>query len=62
MKEDKQQIDSEKWVTQLALADSLGISVQRVHNWIKRGKIDYLTLPGSRIKLVDRTSIKMLVK
>lgn len=33
-------MDNNKWISQQKLADDLGISIQRVHNWIKRKKID----------------------
>lgn len=52
-------IDMRKWVTQQALANELNVSVQRVHNWIKRGKIQSLKIEGSRLVLVDRTSINI---
>lgn len=28
-----------KWISQQKLADDLGITIQRVHNWTKRNKI-----------------------
>lgn len=42
-----QKLDLNKWVTQQALADELGVSIQAVHNWINRNKIQYKTLPGN---------------
>ncbi len=58
MKQTKE-IDSNVWVTQLALANELSVSIQRVHNWVRRGKIEYMFLPGSRIKLVNKNSITL---
>lgn len=51
-------IDLNKWVTQQSLATELGVTVQCIHNWIKRGKIDSKQIDGSRLLLVDKTSIK----
>lgn len=48
------QIDVNKWVTQQALANELGVTVQCIHNWIKREKIDSMKIPGSRLVLVNR--------
>lgn len=56
-------LDISQWITQQALANELTeklgtkISVQRVHNWINRGKIKAMQIQGSRLQLVDRTSI-----
>lgn len=50
-------IDSDKWVTQQILADNLGISVQRVHNWIKRNKIETKYIKELKITLVNKHSI-----
>jgi len=47
------------WYTQQQLADKLNISVQRVHNWVKRGKIDTKELPPSNILLVNPFTIKI---
>ncbi len=52
-------IDSGKWITQQSLADELGISVQRVHNWIKRNKIEKKYIKELRITLVNRNSISV---
>lgn len=49
-------IDTNKWVTQQAMANELGVTVQCVHNWIKRNKIESLTIPGSRLVLVNKES------
>lgn len=51
-------IDINKWVTQQALANELNVKVQCIHNWIKRGKIDFMKINGSRLVLVDKTSIR----
>lgn len=58
-------LDLTKWVTQQSLANELTaklgqtITVQRVHNWINRGKIKAQKIEGSRLQLVDRTSINI---
>jgi DNA-binding transcriptional regulator YiaG len=49
-------IDTTKWITQAALAAELGVTVQCVHNWIKRKRIDKMSIPGSRLVLVDKTT------
>jgi hypothetical protein len=51
-------IDFNVWVTQQALANELNVTVQCIHNWIKRHKIDAMKIEGSRLVLVDKTSIK----
>lgn len=50
-------IDLSIWVTQQALANQLGVKVQNVHNWVRRGKIQSQKLPGSRIPLVNKNTI-----
>lgn len=50
-------LDLDVWVTQQSLANEMNTSVQRVHNWIKRGKIQSKTIKGSRLVLVDKSSI-----
>jgi predicted transcriptional regulator len=50
-------IDINVWVTQQALANELGVTVQCVHNWIKRNRIAAKKIAGSRLVLVDKTSI-----
>jgi hypothetical protein len=57
-------IDSTIWVTQQALANELTTSsykcsVQRVHNWIRRGKIDTKFIPELNITLVNRLTAKV---
>lgn len=47
-------IDTNIWVTQQALAYELDVTVQCVHNWIKRKRIDAMKIPGSRLVLVNR--------
>ncbi len=54
---DNIRIDNSKWITQQALADDLGISIQRVHNWIKRGNVEAKVIPELRITLVNRNSV-----
>lgn len=56
---DNDSLDVTIWVTQLALADELGVSVQNVHNWVRRGKIEWKKLPGSRIRLVNKHTISV---
>ena len=51
-------IDLSTWVTQQALAAELNVTVQCVHNWIRRNKIISKRIEGSRLVLVDKTSIK----
>lgn len=58
-------IDTSIWITQQALADELTnklgykVSIQRVHNWVQRGKIDKKYLKEVNVTLVDRTSISI---
>ena len=49
-------IDTLKWVTQQSLASELGVTVQCIHNWIKRNKIESMKIPGSRLVLVNKTT------
>lgn len=51
-------VDFNKWVTQQSLAAERDVTVQCIHNWIKRNKIDSMKIEGSRLVLVDKTSIK----
>lgn len=53
-------IDTTIWVTQQALANELNITVQRVHNWIGRGKIQSKKIDGSRLILVDKRTAPIL--
>lgn len=46
-----------KWVSQQILATELGIKIQTVNHWIKRGNISWKILEGTNFKLVDKTSI-----
>ena len=55
----KDNIDTSVWITQKALADQLNVNVQNVHNWVRRGKIDYQRLPGSKIILVNKNTISV---
>lgn len=50
-------IDTNIWVTQQALANELNVTVQCVHNWIERKRISSKKIEGSRLVLVDKTSI-----
>ncbi len=50
-------IDINVWITQQALANELQVTVQCVHNWIKRNKINSKIIKGSRLVLVDKTSL-----
>ncbi len=47
-------IDTNIWITQQALASERGVTVQCVHNWIKRKRIESMKIPGSRLVLVNR--------
>lgn len=49
-------IDTTIWITQQALANELGVTVQCVHNWIQRKRIVSMKIHGSRLVLVDRTT------
>jgi DNA-binding transcriptional regulator YiaG len=59
MSKDKLNIDTDIWITQQALATELNTSVQRVHNWIKRGKISAKYVKEINLTLVDRTSVNI---
>lgn len=50
-------LDFDNWVTQKALASELNVTVQCVHNWIKRGKIKSMKITGSRLTLVDKRTV-----
>lgn len=47
-------LDTSIWITQQSLANERGVTVQCVHNWIKRNKIESMKIPGSRLVLVNR--------
>lgn len=47
-------INLNEWITQQALASELGVTVQCVHNWIKRNRIESMKIKGSRLVLVNR--------
>lgn len=47
-------IDTSIWITQQALASELGVTVQCIHNWIARKKIEAKKIAGSRLILVNR--------
>ena len=53
-------IDFTKWVTQQALANELGVTVQRVHNWAKRGNIECRAFPELNNQvLVNKTTLNV---
>lgn len=49
----------DKWITQKELATELGVSVEVVCNWVRRGVVRFKILPNSTRKLVDRTSVSV---
>ena len=49
-------INLDTWVTQQSLASDLNVTVQCVHNWIRRNKIKFKIIKGSRLVLVDKTT------
>lgn len=49
-------IDMDVWITQQSMAALHNVTVQCVHNWIKRNKVDSKKIEGSRLVLVDKTS------
>ncbi len=51
--------DTIKWISQQKLADDLNISIQRVHNWIKRKKIDSKYEADLKMWLVNPDSINI---
>lgn len=51
--------DTIKWISQQKLADDLNISIQRVHNWIKRNKITAKYDENIKMWLVDPNSINI---
>ena len=55
-------INIDIWVTQQALANELGVTVQCVHNWIKRNKIQSKKIEGSRLVLVNKKSVQKNTK
>ncbi|HRH55005.1 MAG TPA: hypothetical protein PLN38_16865 [Chitinophagales bacterium] len=53
-------IDFTQWVTQQALANDLGVSIQRVHNWTRRGKIEKKAFPELNGQvLVNKTTLNI---
>jgi|ERR1700748_509451 len=56
---ESQSLDLNVWVTQQALADEMNIPVQNVHNWVQRNKIEWVVLPGSTTKLVNKTTLSV---
>jgi len=55
----KKSLNLNIWVTQQALADELDISVQTVHNWVQRNKIEWQLLPGSTTKVINKFSLQI---
>ena len=54
------EIDFSMWVTQQSLANELHCSVQRVHNWIKRDKIQAQAFPQLNGQiLVNKTTLNI---
>lgn len=49
----------DNWISQQCLADQLNISIQRVHNWIKREKIHSKYFPGIKLTLVDPNTLNI---
>lgn len=54
-------LDLSKWVTQQALADLEKVTIQAVQNWIRRGQIETLTLPGNTT-LVNKDTLNIDTK
>jgi|HubBroStandDraft_2_1064218.scaffolds.fasta_scaffold292673_1 hypothetical protein len=52
-------IDTNIWVTQQQLAKELGFSIQRIHNWVQRKRIETLYINELNITLVNRLTIKV---
>lgn len=52
-------IDYTIWITQQQLATELNTTVQRVHNWVQRGKIEIKKIPELNITLVNRMTISV---
>jgi hypothetical protein len=48
-----------KWVSQQKLADDLKISIQRVHNWTKRKKIETYYNNDLKMTLVNPDSVNI---
>ena len=57
-KNDLTKLDLNKWLTQQAMAQETGVSIQAVQNWISRGQIDFITLPGNTT-LVNKNTLKI---
>ena len=55
--------NSDSWISQQTLANELTekygkkITVQRVHNWVKRGKISSKYIKEFRCTVVDRNTV-----
>ncbi len=49
----------DNWISQQCLADQLNISIQRVHNWIKRNKIESKYFPDIKLTLVNPNTLNI---
>lgn len=47
------------WISQQKLADDLGITIQRVHNWIKRNKIESKYDSNLKMTLVNPNTLNI---
>lgn len=54
-------IDTSRWITQREMSRLCKCSIQCVHNWIKREKVDFIKIKmGIRgLTLVDKYSLKI---
>jgi antitoxin component of RelBE/YafQ-DinJ toxin-antitoxin module len=52
-------IDGDTWITQQALADKLGCTIQKVHNWVQRGNIQTKHIPEFNITLVNESTLSV---
>jgi orotate phosphoribosyltransferase-like protein len=52
--------ENKNWVTQKELADELQVSIQKVHNWVRRNNIASKKVKEyNNITLVDKTTINV---
>lgn len=62
MSKNELSIDTDIWITQQQLADEMNISIQRVHNWVQRKKIESMRVKElGNIRLVNRNSISISI-
>lgn len=52
-----QQQDNITWISQQKLADDLNVSIQRVHNWTRRNKIEKKYDKAIKMWLVNPNSL-----